>query len=107
MSVSYYTAFVKSVIFIPTVGLGVNFEERNVHNNIIQPKSGAWNVVVNYGLQCSVKNISIALSATHPVAQKTSAGEILQKPGFNMVLKYQIPQLKHNRSNMETVSQNQ
>ena len=88
-----YSAYVKHFVLIPSVGFGVNVQDKNIRNNIIQKKSGAWNVALNYGVQFTAKGITFSASATHPLAQNTSNGDILQLSGFNCLLKYQLPQL--------------
>ncbi len=89
-----YSAYVKHVILIPSIGLGVNIQDKNIRNDILQKKSGAWNLALNYGLQFTIRGITFSASATHPLAQKTSDGNILQLSGFNCLLKYQLPQRK-------------
>ncbi len=96
-----YSAYVKHFVLIPSVGFGVNVQDKNIRNNIIQKKSGAWNVALNYGLQFTAKGITFSASATHPLAQNTSNGDILQLSGFNCLLKYQLPQV-HKKKVSET-----
>lgn len=89
-----YTALVKKVYLIPVAGLGVNFQQRNIHHNIIQSKSGALDLELNVGLQCNVKGITFAATVSQPLVQKTGGGNIIQKTGFNCFVKYQIPHKK-------------
>ncbi len=89
-----YTTLVGKVYLIPVTGLGVNYQQRNIHHDIIQSKSGAIDLEINAGLQCNVKGITFAATISQPLVQKTGGGNILQKTGFNCFVKYQIPHIK-------------
>ena len=85
-----YTHFVKQVAITPIVGIRTDISQKNLHNKIIQQKSGSWTFAASIGIQCTIKEFSFNVSVFQPMAQKVSAGNVKEKTGFNCLLRYQI-----------------
>lgn len=89
-----YTKFIKQVAITPIVGIRTDISQKNLHNKIIQQKSGAWTIAANIGIQCAIKEFAFNVSVFQPIAQKVSAGNIIEKTGFNCMFRYQINRKK-------------
>lgn len=85
-----YTHFFKHLSLTPIVGMRADIAQKNLHNNIIQPKSGGWTLAATVGIQCSVKDFAFNISLFQPVAQELSKGNSREKTGFNCMFRYQI-----------------
>ena len=99
-----YTYFIKKVSLMPIVGFLADISQKNLHNQIIQGKSGSWSINFDVGLQCSVKDFGISVNVSQPMAQNTSANTILQKTGVSCMVRYQIKRkLKINQAEKSSV----
>ena len=99
-----YTHFFNHITVIPMLGLKFDASQKNLHNSIIQPRSGSWDVAANIGLQCVVKDFSFYLSVVQPMAKRVSANTIKEKTSFNCTLRYVIERKKKFTKN-ETIKQ--
>ena len=85
-----YTHFFKSVALTPIAGIRADISQKNLHNSIIQQKSGGWSLSANIGVQCAIKEFAFNVSVTQPMAQRISAGNVKEQTGFNCMFRYQI-----------------
>jgi hypothetical protein len=83
-----YTQAVRKVYLMPVLGMRIDVQQKNLHYQYIQAKSGAWILELNAALQCSVKNFSFSIHVSQPVAQKVSGGNILERTGFGCMARY-------------------
>jgi hypothetical protein len=85
-----YTKFFKKIYLTPSAGFRTDIEQKNLHHQYIQTKSGAWILEFDAALQCAIKNFVVSVNFAQPVAQKISAGAIVQKTGCGAMLRYNI-----------------
>lgn len=85
-----YTHSFKHVLLTPIIGIRSDISSKNLHNNIIQNKSGGWALAFDASLQCTIKDFAFNVGISQPVVQKISAGEMVQKTGVTAMLRYQI-----------------
>lgn len=97
-----YTQTLKKISLTPIVGIKADFSQRNLHNNIIQPISGGWELAATIGLQCAVKDFAFNLNLLQPFAQELSKGNLRDKTGFNCTFRYQIKRKTKMKKEMKT-----
>lgn len=74
----------------PFMALNSDFNDKNLHNSIIQNNSGYYMFSGIIGLETLIKKWSFALSYQQPFYQITTNNNIQQKQIFNINLKYNI-----------------
>ena len=86
-----YTHSFRQLTLIPMFGIRADISQKNLHNSIIQPRSGGWSLAAMAGMQFSIKEIAFNISISQPMVQKISLGDVRENTGINFTFKYLIP----------------
>ncbi len=88
--ITNYVAYVQKSNLIPSFSPKIEIVSKNLHNNIIQSKSGFWLLSLNLGLEWTKKNYHLGFLIQQPIAQNTSKKLITQNTLTNIYFKYQF-----------------
>ncbi len=89
-----YTHTFKKVSLIPNAGFRVEFQDKNLHNTIIQKRSGSLQCLVICGFDLRWKSFSGGLAFQQPVWQNTANYTIKQNSTLTLNLRYQFSKIK-------------
>ena len=83
---SGYSLTYKATNFLPSLGLLFEHADKNLHHNIIQPKSGYNILYLNYGLTMNIKQFLIDIHIQNPILEKSNNDELKQKSSISLIL---------------------
>jgi hypothetical protein len=89
-----YKAFVGKSNLIPALGSRIDVATKNLHNTIIQNKSGYYMWSLYAGAEWMKNNYHLGMTLQQPLMQNTSQKLIQQKTLVNLYFKYQIKRNK-------------
>lgn len=88
--ITNYVAYVGKSNLVPSLGSRIDIASKNLHNNIIQNKSGFYVLSMQAGMEWIMRNFHLGIVVQQPITQNTSMKLIKQKTLTNIYFKYQF-----------------
>ena len=92
---SGYSFAYKATNFLPSLGLLFEHADKNLHHNIIQPKTGYNLLSLNYGITINIKQFLVDFHVQNHLLEKINNVEIKQRSSIVAMLQYVFPTIKN------------